>query len=103
MSELEDFLEHLERYRAVTLQHFEILSEEDMVWRPRSDAFTCAQQLLHIVQSEDFFINGLFGNDWNLDRISFPQPMPQRPRFINNFSTSGAGRCQPCRVSNQRG
>ena len=33
MAELDDLREHRERYRAVTLQHFEILSDDEMAWR----------------------------------------------------------------------
>jgi uncharacterized damage-inducible protein DinB len=108
MSELDDLREHLERYRAVTLQHFDILSEEDMVWRPRPDAFSCAQQLLHIVQSEDFFISGLFGNDWSLDRITFPKPMPAKPVLHQQFldvrrrTLSALSSLEPARLNDVR-
>ena len=74
MSELADLRGHLEQYRAVTLQHFDILSDEQMSWRPRDDAFTCAQQLYHIVSNEDFFIRGLCGR-WEADRLRLPKPM----------------------------
>jgi uncharacterized damage-inducible protein DinB len=85
MGELDDFREHLQRYRAVTLQHFDILSEQDMPWRPRPDAFSCAQQLLHIIQNEDYFISGLFGDDWGLDRLTLPQPMPDKQSLRQQF------------------
>ena len=85
MSEIDDFREHWDRYRAVTLQHFEILSDEEMAWRPRPDAFSCAQQLLHIVQCEDFYIRGLFLDDWNLDRLKFPKPMPSTAALRQQF------------------
>ena len=85
MNELDDLREHLERYRAVTLQYFDILSEAAMTWRPRPDAFSCAQQLLHIIQSEDYFIGGLFGDDWNLDRLRFPKPMPSKAALQQQF------------------
>jgi uncharacterized damage-inducible protein DinB len=85
VGELDDLREHLERYRAVTLQHFDILSEEELAWRPRPEAFSCGQQLLHIIQSEDYFISGLFGGDWNLDRLKFPKPLPSKRALHQQF------------------
>jgi uncharacterized damage-inducible protein DinB len=85
MGELDDLREHMDRYRAVTLQHFEILSAQDMAWRPRPDAFSCAQQLLHIIQTEDYFISGLFRDDWSLDRLTFPKPMPAKHALHQQF------------------
>lgn len=84
-SEIDDFREHLERYRAVTLQHFEILSEDELCWRPREDAFSCGQHLLHIIQSEDFYIQGLAANDWKLERLRFPKPMPSKAALREQF------------------
>jgi uncharacterized damage-inducible protein DinB len=77
-NELEDLREHLERYRAVTLQHFDILSEQELSWRPRPDAFSSGQHLLHILHNEDFYIRGLAANDWDLERLRFPQPFPSK-------------------------
>lgn len=77
-NELDDLREHLDRYRAVTLQYFDILSESELAWRPRADAFSCGQQLLHILHSEDFFVHGLSKNEWDLDRLRFPQPFPSK-------------------------
>ena len=84
-SEIDDLREHLERYRAVTLQHFEILSEDELSWRPRAEAFSCAQQLLHIIQNEDFYIHGLAANDWNLEWLRFPKPMPSQAALREQF------------------
>ena len=87
MGEIADLREHLDRYRAVTLLHFDLLSEEEFTWRPRPDAFTCGQQLLHIIQTEDCFARGLFDDDWQLDRLRFPKPQPSkedlRQLFVN--------------------
>jgi uncharacterized damage-inducible protein DinB len=85
MSELDDLREHLDRYRAVTLQHFDILSEAEMSWRPRPDAFTCAQHLLHIVQSEEYFVGGIFEDAWDSERLAFPVPMPSSPELRQRF------------------
>lgn len=64
-TEIEDLLEHFDRYRAVTLEHLEHLTDEQLTWRPRPDAFSCAQHFVHIVQKEDFYMRGLFERDWN--------------------------------------
>jgi uncharacterized damage-inducible protein DinB len=78
MTELEVFREHWERYRSVTLQFFDMLSEEELRWRPDPDAHSCAQQLLHIAQNEDYFFRGIFAGDWDLERLRFPRQMPAR-------------------------
>jgi uncharacterized damage-inducible protein DinB len=74
--ELSDLKEHLERYRAVTLQVLDVVNEEDLSWRPTRDQYSLGQQLLHIAQTEDLYVAGLFEGDWNRDRAGFPQPMP---------------------------
>ena len=84
-NELDDLKEHLERYRAVTLQHFDLLSEEVFSWRPRPDAFSCGQQLLHILQHEDFYVTGLSTDRWDLDQLRFPQPMPSKAALRTMF------------------
>ncbi len=33
-TELEDLREHLERYRAVTLQVLDLVTDEQLAWRP---------------------------------------------------------------------
>jgi uncharacterized damage-inducible protein DinB len=84
-SELDDLREHLERFRGVTLQHFDILSDEELAWRPREDAFTCGQQLVHIIQTEDFFVRGALEDDWDIDRLRLPKPMPSKLALHEEF------------------
>ena len=72
MSELDDLREHLERYRAVTLQCLDLLADEDLGWRPGPDHFTLGQQFLHIAQGEDFQIQGVLFADWDYERARFP-------------------------------
>ena len=67
---------------AAAFRHF---VRGDLAWRPRPDAFSCAQQLLHIIQNEDYFISGLFGNDWSVDRLTFPKPMPAKQSLHQQF------------------
>jgi uncharacterized damage-inducible protein DinB len=85
-SELDDLQEHLDRYRAVTLQHLEMLSDEDLSWRPRPDAFSIGQQLVHILQSEDFFIRGLADEDWDMNRLRFPKVLPSCATLKADFA-----------------
>lgn len=75
-SELEDLIEHLERYRATTLQVLDLVEDEDLTWRPGPDQYSLGQQLLHIAQAEDRFAHGLFEDDWSLDRVRFPEQLP---------------------------
>lgn len=75
-SEIEDLIEHLERYRSITLQVFDLIEEEDLQWRPSADQYSLGQQLLHIAQAEDRFAHGLFEGDWSVDRVRFPEALP---------------------------
>ncbi|HZD04099.1 MAG TPA: DinB family protein [Longimicrobiales bacterium] len=75
-TELEDLLEHLERYRAITLQVFDLIDEADLAWRPSSAQYSLGQQLLHIAQAEDLWAHGLFEGDWNYERVRFPRELP---------------------------
>ncbi len=72
MAELDDFMEHLERYRAVTLQSLDLVEDEDLRWRPGPDHYTLGQQFLHIAQSEDFQIQAHLHGDWDYERARFP-------------------------------
>lgn len=75
-SELTDLKEHIERYRAVTLQVLEVVAEEDLHWRPSRNQYSLGQQLLHIVQTEDLYAHGLFEGEWDFDRARFPETLP---------------------------
>jgi len=74
--ELQDLIEHLERYRATTLQVLDLVGEGDLDWRPRQDQYKLGQHLLHIAQTEDHFSRGLFRGDWDSERIRFPERLP---------------------------
>jgi len=76
-TELEDLIEHLERYRATTLQVFDLIEDQDLTWRPSPQQYSLGQQLLHIAQAEDRFTHGLFEGDWSLDRVRFPSELPR--------------------------
>ena len=86
-SEREDLLEHLERYRAVTLLHLDLFADAELGWRPRPDAFSVGQQFVHILHGEDFYIRGLFENDWNMARLRFPPILPARAALKEQFDT----------------
>lgn len=73
MTELDDLREHLERFRAVTLQSLDLVTDEDLRWRPGADHYTLGQQFLHIAQSEDFQIQGQLFGDWDYERARFPR------------------------------
>lgn len=75
-SELEDLVEHLERYRGITLQVFEIVDDGEFGWRPSPKQYSLGQQLLHIAQAEDRFAHGLFEDDWSVERVRFPSELP---------------------------
>ena len=110
MAELDDLLEHLERYRAVTHQALDLVTNEELAWRPGPDQYTLGQQFLHIAQSEDFQIQGLLNGDWVLERGRFPADEPtvdelrdllnaSRARTLTALGALEAGRLdEPVRV-----
>lgn len=84
-SEIDDLKEHYNRYRGVTLEHLESLSDEQLLWRPRPDAFNCAQHFVHLAQTEEFYTRGLFGHDWRPERLRFPRPLPNKAELLIQF------------------
>lgn len=62
-SELEDIREHFERYRGVTLQTLDLVPDEKLSWRPGEGLRSFAGQFLHIAQTEDYYVRGLFETD----------------------------------------
>ena len=85
-SEVDDLVEHLERFRAVTLQVLDLVEEDELAWRPGPDHYSLGQQLLHIAQAEDFHAHGLFEGDWNYDRVRFPRSIPDRSALREVFA-----------------
>jgi uncharacterized damage-inducible protein DinB len=85
-TEIEDLTEHFDRYRAVTLQHLERLSDEQLSWRPRADAFSCGQHFVHLIQTEDFYMRGLFEQDWDVERLRFPSVLPVKNELREQFA-----------------
>jgi uncharacterized damage-inducible protein DinB len=73
IDELNDYWEHFERYRAVTLQMLEQAAESDLDWRPVPEMMNLGQQFVHIAQAEDLMIRGLFDDDWDLERCRLPK------------------------------
>lgn len=86
MTELEMIVGGWERHRAVTLQFLDALTEEELGWRPTPESMSCDQQLLHAAQAEDFHERGLFGGEWNRDRLRLPVPMPSKAELRARFS-----------------
>ncbi len=85
ISELKDLCEHLERFRAVTLQVLDIVADDELSWRPDDDSFSCGQQLMHIAQAEDFYAHGLSIYLRQMGHVApfyaIPLPLGDRPDF----------------------
>lgn len=65
-SELATYREHLDRYRATTLQVLDALDgDADLAWRPTPESFTVGQHLLHIAQTEEYYFPGLLRHEWD--------------------------------------
>lgn len=74
-TELANYREHADRYRATTLQVLDVLPDDAaLAWRPTApghdDAFTLGQHLLHVAQTEDYYTRGLFEGAWRRDLLS---------------------------------
>jgi uncharacterized damage-inducible protein DinB len=66
LDELATYREHLERYRATTLQILDTLTEDrELAWSPTPESYSVGQQLLHVAQAEDYYVRGLFERDWD--------------------------------------
>ena len=73
IDELREFAEHLERYRAVTLQTLDMVDDSELSWRPHSDMMSLGQQFVHIAQGEDFLVHALFYGERDEARVRLPK------------------------------
>ena len=85
LTELANIREHWTRYRDVTLKHLDLLSEEEMLWRPQPELFTCGQHVIHILGTEQYYFHGLFHNEWNPTRLHFPTAFPSKVELWKEF------------------
>lgn len=76
MAELDDLRDHLERFRTVTFQSLDLLTDEELGWRPGPDHMTLGQLFLHIAQSEDFQVHAHIHGEWDWDRVRSPAKEP---------------------------
>ena len=88
LSELANIREHWTRYRDVTLLHLEMLSDDDMGWRPLPELFTGGQHLIHILQTEKYYARGWFHEDWDVTRLHFPTRLPSKDALRLDFETT---------------
>jgi DinB superfamily len=88
LTELANIREHWTRYREVTIQHLDMLSDDEMTWRPQPELFTCGQHLIHILQTERYYVYGLFSGDWDPTRLHFPSTFPSKPEMRNEFNAT---------------
>lgn len=86
MTELGVILEHWERYRSVTLQFLETLTDEELHWRPDAGAYSCGQQLLHIAQTEDYYERGFSRGEWDQRLLGFPRELPLKEELRAFFA-----------------
>ena len=78
--------EHMERYRSVTLQTLDLTPDEKFPWRPLGGMRTFGEQFLHIAQTEDFYVRGLFENDWDMKRFARPSAEITRRMVRDKFA-----------------
>ena len=86
-SELENYREHAERYRAVTLQTLDVLaSDTELAWRPTPESMSCGQQLVHIAKTEDYYARGLFTGVWDPSLLRVDRPLRTRDAIRAYFT-----------------
>ena len=85
-SEVVDLLEHLDRYRAVTLHALDLVPTDQLAWRPGPDHYSLCQQFIHIAQAEDFHTHGLFADDWDVNRVRLPKECWETDRIRTYFA-----------------
>jgi uncharacterized damage-inducible protein DinB len=64
MRDLDLFIEHWTRYRAVTIQTLELMPDEHL-HEPAPDERTLAGVFMHMAQIEKFYVDGLAGRGWD--------------------------------------
>jgi uncharacterized damage-inducible protein DinB len=94
LTELENVREHWTRYRDVTLRHLDLLTDQELNWRPQPELFTCGQHLIHILQTERYYSRGLFHADWDATRLHFPASCPAGDALRREFETTRASTLQ---------
>jgi uncharacterized damage-inducible protein DinB len=70
-----DIREHLERFRAVTLQTLEWVPEDRLRWSPQEGLRPFDEQFLHLARTEEYHVRGLLLGDWSRERY-FTRPSP---------------------------
>lgn len=73
IDELREFAEHLERFRAVTLQTLDMVDDAELSWRPHPEMMSLGQQFVHIAQGEDLLVHALFHGEWDEERARLPR------------------------------
>ncbi|HSS20406.1 MAG TPA: DinB family protein [Pyrinomonadaceae bacterium] len=70
--EADVIIEHLIRFRGVTLQMLEMVPEEKLDWRPDSSVRSFAEVFLHLAQVEEFYTGGIFNGSWSFESMQMP-------------------------------
>lgn len=61
------FIQHLDTSRSFFERSSSVLAEEDSAFRPEDDMFTVAQHVASVALTIDWFIDGAFGDGFDLD------------------------------------
>jgi uncharacterized damage-inducible protein DinB len=88
--EIADLKEHLNRYRGVTLQTLDWVPQDKLPWKPQEGLRSFADQFLHIAQVESYYVRGLLGADWNLERHFTRPPSLSRDVLRDELERSRA-------------
>src|SRR5204863_843471 len=72
--EITTIREHLERFRAVSLQCLERTPQEKLPWSPSTGLMTFAGQYAHLARVEQLYVRGLSGAGWRAEPNALEGP-----------------------------
>ena len=73
--EIATIREHLERFRAITLQSLERTPIDKLAWSPSPDLMTFAGQYAHLASVERLYVQGLSGAGWRAETNKLAGPL----------------------------
>ena len=104
---VQDIREHLERFRAVTLQTLEWVPEDRLRWSPQEGLRPFDEQFLHLARTEEYHVRGLLLDDWSRERyFARPDPLTKEAlrRVLNEtraVTLDALDRLDPTRLDDQ--
>jgi uncharacterized damage-inducible protein DinB len=96
-------VEHLERFRGVTLQTLEMVPDDKLDWRPAGQMRSFAEDFLHVAQVEEFYSGGIFAGSWNFECMQMPAEPLTKDMLKKRLSESRAATLASLRQTDSAG